>query len=269
MPRLRVNGAELHYDDAGEGRPVVFLHGVWMSSRFFEKQRGYFRERYRTVTLDFRGHGRSEQVHDGHTITQYARDVRDVLAALELEAAVLVGWSMGSFVIWDYVQQFGAERLAGIVVIDESPSDYKWPDWPYGILDFEGLAHAMEAMQTDREAFVRAFIPLMFKEPVSESDTAWMVAEIMRPPASVAGAILFDQTVRDYRPVLPNVTVPALVCTGRDEKLVPVVAEEEVVRLMGGARLVVFEESGHCPFLEEPDRFNQVVDEWIQSLGTV
>jgi non-heme chloroperoxidase len=37
MPRLRVSGAELHYDDAGEGRPVVFLHGVWMSSRFFEQ----------------------------------------------------------------------------------------------------------------------------------------------------------------------------------------------------------------------------------------
>ena len=72
--------------------------------------------------------------------------------------------------------------------------------------------------------------------------------------------------MHDYRDAPSQVTVPALVCTGRDEKLVPVEAEEWVVEQMPNARLVVFEESGHCPFIEEPDRFNQVVDDWIGSL---
>ncbi len=66
--------------------------------------------------------------------------------------------------------------------------------------------------------------------------------------------------------MLPQVTVPALVCTGRDEKLVPIAAEEYVAEQMPNARLVVFEESGHCPFIEEPDRFNQVLADWIGSL---
>jgi pimeloyl-ACP methyl ester carboxylesterase len=266
MPTVTVNGADLHYEDEGSGAPVVFVHGVWMSGRFFERQRPYFRERYRTIVLDLRGHGRSEHVHTGHTVAQYARDLRAFMQALELRDAVVVGWSMGSLVLWEYVKQFGTDGLRAIVVVDQSPSDFKWPDWPQGFLDFEGLAHVMAAVQTDREALVRDFIPLMFKDPPSEADTAWMVEEIVRPPCSVASAIIFDQTVQDFRPVLPSVTVPALIVTGADEKLVPLAAEQFVAEQMPDARLVVLEESGHCPFLEEPERFNQVVDEWIRSL---
>ena len=268
MPQLTVNGAKLHYEDEGSGSPVVFIHGVWMSGRFFEKQRRYFSERYRTVVLDLRGHGRSAHVHDGHTVAQYARDVRGVLERLGLEGAVLVGWSMGSFVIWDYVRQFGTDGLRGVVVVDQSPSDYKWPDWPHGVLDFDGLAHVMSAVQIGREGLVRDFIALMFKKPPSEADTAWMVEEMTRPPASIASAIIFDQTVQDYRPTLPSVTVPALVVTGADEKVVPIAAEEYAAEKMPEARLVVFDESGHCPFLEEPERFNAVVDEFVRSLGS-
>jgi hypothetical protein len=92
-----------------------------------------------------------------------------------------------------------------------------------------------------------------------------MREEIMRPPASVASAIIFDQTMRDYRPVLPKVDVPTLVVTGADEKLVSVAAEELIASEMPDARVVVFEESSHCPFLEETDRFNETVGEFVRS----
>ena len=267
MPRVTVNRVELHYEDEGEGRPVVFLHGVWMSSRFFDRQRAYFGARHRYLALDFRGHGQSEQVHEGHMLPQYGRDLRGFLAAVDAHDAVLVGWSMGSMVVWDMIDQFGTEGIAGGVVVGQSPSDYRWPDWPHGFLDLDGLTHAMHAVQDDRDALVRDFVPLMFTKPPSAADTEWMVAEIMRPPASVASAIIFDQTMRDYRPALAKVDVPALVVTGRDDKLVPLAAEELVASAMGNARLVVLEDSGHCPFLEEPERFNQVVDEFVESLA--
>lgn len=267
MPRVRVNDCDIHYEDAGEGRPVVFVHGVWMSGRFFERQLAHFSERHRTVVVDLRGHGRSEKTPTGNTVAQHARDVRALLEALDLNDAVLVGWSMGSFVIWDYVRQFGTDRVAATVVVDQSPSDYKWPDWPHGFLDFEGLRHVMSAVQTDREAIVREFIPLMFKEAPSEADTAWMVEEITQVPEPIAGAIIFDQTVQDYRDTFASVTVPTLVCFGGAEgKLVPVEAGEFLAEQLPDARLVVFDQSGHCPFLEETDRFNEVVDEFIASL---
>jgi len=267
MPRAQVNGAELHYEDAGEGRPVVFVHGVWMSGRFFARQLPHFAERNRTIVPDLRGHGHSEKTATGHTVAQYARDVRSLLELLELRDVVLAGWSMGALVAWDYVEQFGTERLAGLVVVDQSPSDYEWPDWPFGFLSFDDLRHVMTAVQTDRETLVRESIPMMFKEPPSEAETAWMVEEITRVPEPIAGAIIFDQTLQDYRGTLPKVTVPALLCIGRDEQLVPVVAGEWMAERLPNARLEIFEQSGHCPFLEEPDRFSEVVSGWIESLG--
>lgn len=261
------NQIQLYYEDQGQGLPVIFIHGVWMSSRFFHKQMPYFRQRYRAIALDLRGHGRSTHVHYGHTVAQYARDLRALMHGLALEPVVLIGWSMGAFVIWEYFKQFGAENIKATVVIDESASDYKWPDWPLGFADFPTLCHVMSGLQTDRAETVRDFIPLMFKDPPAESDVQWMFEEITRMPESIASAILFDQTVQDYRPVLPQIKVPTLLCFGADEKLVPVAAGEHLQQTMPNARLVVFENSSHCPFLEEPERFNAEVDRFIQSLG--
>jgi pimeloyl-ACP methyl ester carboxylesterase len=108
-------------------------------------------------------------------------------------------------------------------------------------------------------------VPLMFKEPPSAEDQAWMVEELLRLPPGIAGSILFDQTLVDYRETLSKVSIPTLLCYGRGDT-VPVAAGEYMRDRMPNAQLVVFEESNHCPFLEEPDRFNQVVDDWIQSL---
>ena len=141
-----VNGAELHYEDAGEGQPVVFVHGVWMSGRFFEHQLAYFGERYRAVALDLRGHGRSEHVHEGHTVAQYARDLRAVPRDARARRSGGRRLVDGRLVIWDYVRQFGTEGLRGVVIVDQTTSDYKWPDWPHGFFDFEELRHVMSAV---------------------------------------------------------------------------------------------------------------------------
>ncbi len=266
MPRVTVNDVELEYVEEGAGKPVVFVHGVWMSSRFFDKQRPYFAERHRYLALDLRGHGRSEHVDDGHILPQYGRDLRAFLEAVGAEDAVVVGWSMGAMVAWDMIDQFGTEGLRALVVVDQSPSDYKWPDWPDGFLDFDGLRHVMEAVQADQRAMARDLVGLMLARTPEDDEAAWMVEEISRPPAAVASAILYDQTVRDYREALAKVDVPSLVLNGRHDKLIPVTAAEFVATTMPEApELVVFEDSGHCPFLEESERFNEVVGAFVAS----
>ena len=130
-----------------------------MSSRRFAPQLEGLADRHRVLALDLRGHGGSEHAQSGHTVAQYARDLRAFLEALELREPVVVGWSMGALVLWDYVRQFGVDGLRGIVVVDQTPSDYKWPDWPHGGFDFEELRQVMSACQTDRSAFVDEFVP--------------------------------------------------------------------------------------------------------------
>ncbi len=267
MATITVRDIEFHYEESGEGRPVVFLHGVWMSGRFFEKQLGPVGEQCRAITLDFRGHGRSAKPDAGHTVPEYAADVHAFLEKLELQDVVLVGWSMGAFVIWEYVKQFGCDRLAGTVVVDEAASDFAWDGWPHGMIGPEMLRDLNEGVQSGRAELIEHFIPLMFKEEQSAEDVAWMAAEMALPPAGTASSILLDQTLRDYREELAAVTVPTLVAIGADEKLITHEAGAYLVDRLPNARLVMFEESSHCPFLEETERFNAVVCEFAGSLG--
>ena len=107
----------------------------------------------------------------------------------------------------------------------------------------------------------------MFKEELPRSELDWMLEETTKLPSSIASAILFDQSIIDCRPYLNQINVPTLLCFGREEKLIPVAAGEHLNREIPNSKIELFEDSCHCPFLEESERFNQVVDEFITSLN--
>jgi pimeloyl-ACP methyl ester carboxylesterase len=260
MPSFTSSGAQLHYEDTGEGPAVVLLHGVWMSSRFFSEQlRPGAVPGCRVVALDFRGHGASDKPLDGHTMSAYAADVRALLEHLDLRDATLVGWSMGAFVAWEYLEAHDDDRVARLVVVDESASDFQWPGWEFGVIDPAAMLALSDGLQVDQRAVTSHFVPEMFVVPPSPSDTEWMVAEMCAVPPAIASTVLLEQTLVDYRDRLAAIEVPALVCFGRDETLLPVAAGEDLVARLPNATLEVFEDSSHCPFLEEPARFNQVL----------
>ncbi|RLQ95427.1 alpha/beta fold hydrolase [Falsibacillus albus] len=256
----------LFYTDSGTGTPIIFIHGVWMSSKFFQKQIPFFEKQFRTITIDLRGHGKSSKVPSGHTVSSYAADLHSFINKLKLKEVILVGWSMGAFVVWEYLKSFGNQSVKGTVIVDELASDFKWSDFDIGAFDLPTLIHFMRQIQTNREQFVSEFIPLMFKEPLSSEDAKWMNEEVNKVPESIASAILFDQSIVDYRDFLPSIATPTLLCFGRDEKLIPVAAGEHLYHSIPGSVLQIFENSCHCPFLEEPDEFNRSVANFIKSL---
>lgn len=268
MAFLKMNeDVNLYYEDKGTGTPVIFIHGVWMSSRFFHKQMDYFKNDYRALTLDLRGHGQSSHVPYGHTISSYANDLQMFMEKLQLKDVILIGWSMGAFVIWEYIKQFGEDNIKGTVIVDELPSDFKWPDFEIGAFTLETLVHFMQQIQTDRLAFIKGFIPLMFKKDLSEDEMQWMVDEVTKLPEAIASAILFDQSVVDYRNMLSTIQKPSLLCFGREEKLIPVAAGEYLKEHIPQSELVIFENSCHCPFIEEEELFNQTVVEFINKIN--
>jgi pimeloyl-ACP methyl ester carboxylesterase len=260
------DGAVLRYEERGRGRPLVLLHGVCMSSEFFREQLGPLAERHRVIAVDFRGHGQSPPCDHGHTVAQYARDVHHLIEQLALDDVVLVGWSMGSIVSWQYLRQFGIHRLAAQVVVSQGPSDLKRDDWPLGMLELGELAGLCDAIQEDMAEAFADFAPAMFAEAPDESTRAWVLHEILRCRPTTATAILLSQTLPDARAVLHDLALPTLLVWGRDEKLMPVAAGEWMRDHVPGSQLVVFERSGHCPMLEEPERFNELVSEFVGRL---
>ena len=261
------DGARLAYDDAGKGRPVVLIHGVCMSRRFFERNTEALAERFRVVSVDLRGHGESPASEGGHTVAQYAQDVKHLLDTLGLEDAVLVGWSMGSFVIWDLVRQFGAGGIAAHVNVSQGPTDLDRDGWELGIFPLEELFSTLAAAQDDFRAVMDHFVPAMLKHEPSADDQAALVAETQRIGANAGTCILLDQSLQDYRAFVASYAVPTLLVWGADEKVVAAANGPWLQAAQPSAELVVFEESGHCPMWEEPERFNRVVGDWIAALG--
>ncbi len=269
MAEIRLsNGVTLAYDDAGDGeRPaVVLIHGVSMSRRYFHRQLEPLSDYNRVIALDLRGHGGSENVESGHTIPQYARDLKLFIDELGLGRPVLLGWSMGAFVAWDYIRQFGTGGIRALIVVDEAASDFKWDGFPHGFIDLETLHSLMSDVQADKGEFLNHLVPLMFHNEQPADDVAWMVAECDRLPIGPLSAILFDQSVQDYRDVLAAVDVPALVCWGRHDGLLPVSGASHLQENMPRVKIELFEDSGHCPFIEEAEKFNEVVGTFLASL---
>lgn len=264
------NGVTLAYDDRGDpAHPaVVLIHGVSMSRRYFHKQFVPLSAQHRVIAVDLRGHGDSEKTEAGHTVPQYARDLRLFIEALGLARPVLLGWSMGGFVAWDFIRQFGTSMLGGLIVTDEAASDFKWEGFPHGFVDLATLHALMTAVQDDRLAFLQGLVPQMFHHAQSKEDVAWMVSECAKLPTGATAAILFDQSIQDYRDVLPEIDIPTLICWGRYDALLPVSGAGHLQGHIPDSEVVIFEESGHCPFIEESESFNRTVTEFVAAVAT-
>jgi non-heme chloroperoxidase len=258
-------GVTLNVIDEGQGAPLVFVHGVMMSGRFFERQIPYFSARYRVIVPDLRGHGQSEKVLHGHTVANYAQDLRALFEALGVQRPLLIGWSMGAMVVYEYLKAFGQEEVAGIVIVDQPPSDFAWEGYQFGAISLEALKELVEGLQLQPAGVAEELAGLMLHADQPEA-RAWMVEEITRVPPAIASTILVDQTLQDYRPFLAEIRVPTLVLFGRDNKLTAPEAGEYIAAQIPGAQLRIFEHSSHVPFYEEAEAFNQTLEAFVQQL---
>lgn len=265
MPYSQNNGAKLYYEDRGNGVPILFLHGVMSSHRFFEPQLTALSNEYRPIALEYRGHGRSEKTDLGHTVAQYARDVHSFITQHDLDDVILVGWSLGAFVSWDYVDQFGTDRVRALVDVDMEASRFQWEDYEHGLTDLDGLKETLALVQQDYTSLIEGLTEQLYKDTPSAETKAMQFDELSRTPAPIKSAILFDALTRDYRTVLPEIDVPTLVCAGAHGRGT-VVSVENVADLIPDARFELFEETGHCPTVEEPERFNRVLSQFADSL---
>jgi pimeloyl-ACP methyl ester carboxylesterase len=254
MSRVTARGVSFEVLDRGAGTPLVFAHGMMCSGGFFSRQVDRLARSCRVIVPDFRGHGESDRPQDGHTVAGYADDLHALLVALAVRRPVLVGY--------EYLARHGADSLAGLVIVDQPPSDFAWPDYEFGFFTPEILDHTLEQLQTSPDALIEVLIGLMLHEPRT-ADAEWMAGGMRKVPAATAATILVSQTLKDYRAFLEEIAVPCLVAFGEDPKLTSPDAGRYIARRIPDARLELFEHSSHAPFWEEPERFNDVLEEFV------
>lgn len=261
------DGVRLWVNVRGTGRPILLIHGWTMSSLFWRRQ-DQLADRFQMVSLDLRGHGRSQSTPRGHTVPRYATDVRETITALGLQDAMLLGWSMGGSVVLEYWQHYGLDKISALGLVESTP--YPMSPAPWNTHKCHG--HSLGTMHADladltenRDEFAKRFVNAMFLAgQAPDHCLKWMQSEQLKIPASIATDIYEDYVQRDYTGVLPTVTVPTLVMYGRSRHMCHGPSTGRFVAgTIPDSRFVVLDKSGHLPFYEQADIFNEALAHFL------
>ncbi|TVU64136.1 alpha/beta hydrolase [Paenarthrobacter nitroguajacolicus] len=220
---------ELYYEDHGSGQAVVLIHGYPLDGSSWEKQTAALLDAgYRVITYDRRGFGKSSQPTEGYDYDTFAADLKTVLETLDLNDAVLVGFSMGTGEVARYISTYGSARVAKAVFLGSlEPFLLKTDDNPDGVPQdvFDGLSSAVKA---DRYAFFTDFFKNFYNSDTflgtdrlsQESvDASWNLASKSGAFASVAAQPTW---LTDFRADIPKIDVPALIVHGTADNILPI-----------------------------------------------
>jgi len=256
MPFLTHDGVSLRYDRAGHGPAVLFIHGWTANRTYWERQVHGLRDGHTVVTVDLRGHGESSRPRTGYTIGAMTADLEHLVRTLATPRIALVGWSMGGLIAQELALRLG-ERVRALVLVATTAGGFSDVRNPRA--QPERAAAMKTEMAADFRAFVRGFAPQLFKAGGESPLLAWAVTQMQKMSPQVALASFEAFLAADLRKQVARLPRPTAVLHGRHDALLPVADAEDLARRIPGSTLTVFEESGHAPFLEEPDAFNQTL----------
>jgi non-heme chloroperoxidase len=271
------DGVEIFYKDWGpkDAQPIVFHHGWPLSSDDWDAQMLFFLlNGYRVVAHDRRGHGRSQQVSDGHDLDHYAADAAAVFEKLDLRNAVHIGHSTGGGEVARYVANFGEPqgRVAKAVLVSAIPPIMvKTEAYPGGlpIEVFDGFRAALAA---NRAQFFRDVPAGPFYGFNREGATVhegviqnwWRQGMMGGAKAHYDGIKAFSET--DQTEDLKNISVPTLVMHGDDDQIVPIAASAELsVKLLKNGMLKVYKGFSHGMLTVNADVINPDLLAFVKS----
>ena len=267
------DGYRLHYIEAGSGDLLVMIPGWSQTAAQFKYQIDGLSDRYHVIAIDMRGHGDSDKPDHGYRIHRLSKDVHDFLVANDFTRVTLAGHSMGCSVIWGYWELFGRDRLARLILIDQMPMITANPIWSEkekedagALLDKESLYSVTNSLAgPDGVQTTEGFITGMFNKEYSREQVAWVIQQNLKFPRPYAARLLYDHATNDWRDVIPHIDIPTLV-VGAKASLVPWKSQVWIGSQIPGSRVEIFEQNeggNHFMFMENPDKFNRIVREFM------
>lgn len=270
MPYLTTSdSSKLYYEEVGDGRPLLFVHGWSLSSHIWSRQKEYFSPRYRCIFPDLRGHGRSLPSSSGYGIDVLASDVACLFDHLGLSDVSLVGWSLGSLVV---LAAYPAvrERLASLVLVSGTSKYCSSADYPHGLPPKEPRSLSLLVRRNPRKA-MDGFLRRMFAaEEQFERGFEQFDEEILpglpAPSETVLVPALLTLETADMRSVLPAIDKPALLIHGDRDLICPPCASRFMADEISGVHYAVLSGAGHAPMYSRSREFNCVIDGFLEKI---
>jgi proline iminopeptidase len=281
--RAKVNGTELFFDVEGsclvpdgttmrEQMVCLVLHGgPGMDHTYFRPWLSPLADRMQLIYVDHRGNGRSARLpNEEYTIEHMADDLEQLRLYLGLEQPIVMGNSFGGMLAQVYAARYPG-RYARLVLISTTPSHEFFVE-ATAIAEQRATAEQKQVMPTIFEGKVRTeeeykhwweiMLPLYFHRYDPTIGDEMLGRTIGNPEIA---RYMFEHQIPHYdvRPLLGAITAPTLIVAGRHDWITPPSQAEEIHRLIPGSEYVLFEDSGHMPFIEEQQGFLAVVRRFL------
>lgn len=273
------DGERIHVDIRGQGKPLVVLHGWTSSHQEWLPYAFDLKDHFRVYCWDARGHGQHRlQDSNSATVQRMAGDLRCLLERYELRRAVLLGHSMGALTVWEYVRQYGCDRLAKLCLIDQSPRLLTDTDWRLGIYgDFPAWRNR-EFIVLLRSNFAEAVLRLAadghnprFTQNYRRNSKG--IRQLREYLHGLSPRPLIDcwesLTAADYREVLEVISVPTLLIYGDQSQFYQAGTARYVQERIADADLHIYRGTDHSPHLWQRDRFVSDLRSFLQRPETL
>ena len=266
MTKILVNNVEIAFEAVGSGPAVVLIHGHPFDHTMWDPQVEALSAYYEVIVPDLRGYGESTlPVSAATRFEDYATDVLLLLDALKIKSFHLAGLSMGGQIIMEMYRQ-APERLRSLIFADT----FAGPDTPEAKTARDVAATQME--QEGMNAYASESIHKMIR---SEHVTAQplVAAHVLKMmlstnPVAAATAMRARGERSNYlTDVLPHINIPTLIIVGRQDEFTPVAKAEELHRNLQSSKLVIIEDAGHMPNLEQPAEFNKTLLDFLNNIS--
>lgn len=256
----------IYYQVNGQGTPIIFIHGFAESGDVFRIQKRALAKKYKVVTYDIRGHGKSDIGNSPLNINRLSRDLQELIIGLDLQDVVLVGWSMGASVLLEYIKNFATSRLKKIVIVDKGPKLLNDKDWKLGLVngkyDIESLNEDLKLLKEDFPQFARKFTSSICPD-LNEREVEMGVEKVLKNSPDLLYCLWKSMSQSDHRDILPKIDVGTLLVFAGKNTLYSMETGQYMRDNIKGSRLEIFHENSHLLVLENPRRFNGILDDFI------
>jgi non-heme chloroperoxidase len=266
------DGTTIFYKDWGTGQPVVFSHGWPLTADAWDGQMLFLGlQGYRVIAHDRRSHGRSDQTWDGNHMDQYADDLAELIEALDLRDAVLVGHSTGGGEVARYIGRHGTARVAKAVLVGAVPPIMLRTETNPEGLPLEAFDGIRKGVFDNRSQFFKDLTIPFYNynregAQISEAvrDSFWRQGM----QAGIKGAYdcikQFSET--DFTEDLKKIDVPTLIVHGDDDQIVPIATSALLAaKIAPKATLKVYPGGSHGLTFTQQDQFNADLLAFIRS----
>jgi len=249
----------LHITDAGEGRPIVLIHGWPLSDEMYEYQYNeLISKNFRVIGITLRGFGKSDKPYGDYKYDVHALDIKKILAKLNIKNAVLGGFSMGGSIAIRYVSLFNGAHVSKLALFGAAaPIWTQRKDFSYN-LPISAVDELIKLNNKDRPKLLSDFAKIFSATETSlnEGIRSWLYAICLSASSYATAQCLFALRDTDLRNDLKKITIPTVIMHGKKDKICSFDLAGQMKAGISGSHIIPFENSGHSMFLEETHKFN-------------